>query len=76
MTLNFGRVSAQLESFGYNSLFTEKIMNELFSLQNPLFRDVFIDTLKTLSVEGESFEIALYALKLQTALQESEKVKE
>jgi hypothetical protein len=48
----------------------------IFSLENPLFRDVFLDTLKTLSVEGESFEIALYALKLQTALQESEKVKQ
>jgi hypothetical protein len=43
------------------------------SLQNPLFKDVFIDILKTLSVEGESFEIALYALKLQTALQEADK---
>jgi hypothetical protein len=41
----------------------------MFSLQNPLFRDVFIDTLKTLSVEGESFEVCLYALKLQTALE-------
>lgn len=51
-------------------------MDGLFSLKNPLFREVFIDTLKTLSLEGESFEIASAALRLQTALQESEKVKE
>lgn len=48
----------------------------LFSLQNPDFREVFLDTLKTLTLEGESFEVALYALKLQTALQKTEKVKE
>ena len=55
----------------------EKTMNTapLFSLQNPNFREVFLDTLKNLTLEGESFEVALYALKLQTALQESEKVK-
>jgi hypothetical protein len=46
------------------------------SLQNPAFRDVFIETLKTLSLEGESFEIASAALRLQTALQEAEKVKQ
>jgi hypothetical protein len=46
------------------------------SLQNPLFKDVFIDILKTLSLEGESFEIASAALRLQTALQEAEKVKQ
>ena len=40
-----------------------------FSLENPNFKAVFIETLKTLSVEGESFEICLYALKLQTALE-------
>lgn len=47
-----------------------------FSLENPNFKAVFIETLKTLSLEGESFEIASAALRLQTALQESEKVKQ
>ena len=53
----------------------ENTMTEapIFSLQNPLFKDVFIDTLKTLSLEGESFEVCLYALKLQTALEEAGK---
>ena len=40
----------------------------LFSLKNPLFFDVFVDTLATLSLEGETDEIALTALRLQTLL--------
>ena len=40
----------------------------MFSLKNPLFFDVFVDVLADLSLEGETDEIALAALRLQTLL--------
>jgi hypothetical protein len=40
----------------------------MFSLRNPLFFDVFVATLADLSLEGETDEIALTALRLQTLL--------
>lgn len=40
----------------------------MFSLKNPLFFDLFIGTLADLSLEAESDEIALAALRLQTLL--------
>jgi hypothetical protein len=40
----------------------------MFTLKNPLFFDVFIAELATLSLEGETDEIALTALRLQTLL--------
>ena len=42
-----------------------------FSLENPAYREVFLETLADLSLEAESFEIALAALKLQTLLKET-----
>ena len=40
----------------------------MFSLKNPLYFDVFIGTLADLSLEAETDEIALAALRLQTLL--------
>jgi hypothetical protein len=48
---------------------------ELFSLKNPLFREVFIDILKNLSLDGETAEISIAALKLQVAIQHFERSK-
>lgn len=48
----------------------------MMTLQNPLFFDVFIDVLATLSLEGETDEIALTALRLQTLLLAQKEVSE
>jgi hypothetical protein len=40
----------------------------MFSLKNPLYFDVFISTLADLSLDAETDEIALAALRLQTLL--------
>lgn len=47
----------------------------MFSLKNPLFFDVFIGTLADLSLEAETDEIALAALRLQTLLLDEKKSK-
>lgn len=40
----------------------------MFTLKNPVFFDVFVSVLADLSLEGETDEIALAALRLQTLL--------